>query len=163
ELKATMPNPMMPFWEWMVNSAPRENNFHFVAVEYLSPLFCIPERGKLTKAQSTELAHGITSMGWIVAPHPDHLNQAYGWRQEIVIYRPSTGKPLEPKFRGLIRLLFLMMPVAAADGTVESEELETFHRLISHEITTDEEWTYILAVEAALMRDTNVAVGALPS
>lgn len=163
ELKAVKTNPMQSFWDWMATAAPREGDFHFVSVGFLAPWFGIPERGKLSKSQATELAYGVASMGWTMAPHPDHVDQAYGWNQEISIYRRSSGKPLEPQVPGLVRLLYLVMPIAVADGTVEPEEIETFHRFISHEVTNDEDWKYIHAVEAALMRDTNVAVQALAS
>ena len=163
ELKGSMPNPMQPFWEWMTTVASCDGDFYFVSTGFLAPWFGITERSKLTKAQASELSYGIASMGWTMAPCPDHVDQAYGWNQEVVIYRRTSDKPVEPQIPGLVRLLYLVMPIAAADGTVEPLELEAFHRLISHEVTNEADWKYLHAVEAALMRDTNVALHALAS
>jgi uncharacterized tellurite resistance protein B-like protein len=163
ELKASKPSPMQPFWEWMTTVAPRDGNIHFVSAGFIAPWFGITEKSKLTKAQATELAYGVASMGWTMAPHPEHVDQTLGWNQEVAIYRRSNNKPVEPQIPGLVRLLYLVMPIAAADGTVEPSEIEAFHKLISHEISVEEDWKYLHAVEALLMRDTNVAIQALPA
>jgi uncharacterized tellurite resistance protein B-like protein len=163
ELKSSMPNPMQPFWEWMTTVAPCESDCYFIQIGYLAPWFAITERSKVTKAQASEIAYGIASMGWTMAPHPGHVDQSYGWSQEVAIYRRNNSKPIEPQIPGLVRLLYLIMPLAAADGTIDPAEIDVFHRLISHEITNADDWKHLLAVEAVLMRDTNVAVRALAS
>lgn len=161
ELKATKPNPMKPYWDWMTDNAPRDEDIHYVTAGSIAPWFGISERVKITKTQATEMAYGMAGMGWTVAPHPAHVDQPFGWNQEIAVYRRTSERPVEPQVPGLIRLLYLVMPIAAADGVVEDSEIGAFHQLISHEISHPEDWRYLRAVEAVLMRDTNVAVHAL--
>ncbi len=163
ELKSSRPSPMQPYWDWMTDNAPHEGDVMFVTVGSIAPWFGIAERIKINRSQANEIAYGIAGMGWTIAPHPAHIDQPYAWNQEVAIYRRESENPVEPQVPGLVRLLYLMMPIAASDGTVESEEIEAFHRLIDHEMTNEEDWKYLKAVEAVLMRDTNVAVNALAS
>jgi uncharacterized tellurite resistance protein B-like protein len=163
ELKASKPSPMQPFWDWMTSKAPREDEFHFVTAGSLAPWFGIAERKKLTRAQANEIVYGTAAMGWTIAPHPDHVDQPFAWDQETVVYKRTTSDPPEPQIPGLVRLLYLLMPVAAADGTVEQSEIDSFRKLVGHEVTKDSDWQYLEAVLAALMRDSNVAIQALPA
>lgn len=163
ELKASKASPMQPFWDWMSANAPQEDEFHFVTAGALAPWFGIAERKKLTRTQAGEMVYAAAAMGWTIAPHPDHVDQTFAWDQEIAVYKRTSSDPLEPQIPGLVRLLYLLMPVAAADGTVEQSEIDAFHKLIGHEVTKDGDWQYLEAVLAALMRDTNVAVQALPA
>jgi uncharacterized tellurite resistance protein B-like protein len=163
ELKADIASPMQPFWDWMTSSAPRQDEFHFVTAGAIALWFGISERKKLTRTQASEMVYGAAAMGWTIAPHPTHLDQGFAWDQEITVYKRSSPDPLEPQTPGLVRLLYLLMPVAAADGTVEQSEIDAFHKLMGHEVTKDSDWQYLEAVLAALMRDTNVAVQALPT
>ncbi len=163
ELKEKNASPMQPFWEWMATNAPREEEFHFVTAGTLAPWFGIAERKKLTRTQANEIVKGAAAMGWTVAPHPDHVDQAFAWDQEIAVYKRTSDAPLEPHTPGLVRLLYLLMPVAAADGTVEQSEINAFNKLVGHEVTKDGDLQYLEGVLTALLRDTEVAVKALPA
>jgi uncharacterized tellurite resistance protein B-like protein len=163
ELKEKKTSPMQPFWDWMVANAPREQEFHFVTAGALAPWFGISERKKLTRSQASEIVNGAAAMGWTIAPHPDHVDQPFAWDQEIAVYKRTSDDSLEPQIPGLVRLLYLLMPVAAADGTVEQSEINAFHKLVGHEVTKDGDLQYLEAVLLALLRDTEVAVKALPA
>lgn len=163
ELKESKPSPMQTFWDWMQANAPREDEFHFVAAGSIAAWFGIPERKKLTRTQASEIVYGAAAMGWTIAPHPDHLDQQFAWDQEITVYKRTSTEPPEPQIPGLVRLLYLLLPVAAADGTIEQSEMDAFRRLVGHEVTKDGDWQYLDAVLAALMRDTDVAIRALPA
>lgn len=157
ELKKSTPSPMQPFWEWMQANAPRQDEFHFVTVGAMAAWYGIAERKKLTKGQATDLVYGAAAMGWNIAPHPDHVDQTFAWDQEVTVYKRISDDPPEPQIPGLVRLLYLLMPVAAADGSVDQSEIDAFHRLMGHEVSKDNDWQYLEAVLLALLRDTNLA------
>lgn len=152
---------MQPYWDWVARHAVAEEEARFISINSLAPWFGFPERAKLTRTQSFDLVNVVSEMGWQMAPQADHVDICYTWEQEVAVYQVDQIQRLDSQMSGLIRLLYLVMPVASADGTVEIEELETFHRLVANEIRSDAEWKYLYSVEKALMRDTNAAVRSL--
>ena len=61
-----------------------------------------------------------------------------------------------------MRLLYLAVTLAAADGVIEPEELDTFYQLITTQVASEEDWRSVRATEASLRRDANVALRSLP-
>lgn len=78
------------------------------------------------------------------------------------MYARIPGERTEPTLSGIARLLYLAVTVAAADGVVEEEEIAAFHQLVAPELPRASDWRPLLAIEASLRRDTNVALRALP-
>jgi uncharacterized tellurite resistance protein B-like protein len=163
ELRTRESNPMQPFWEWVNTAAPRDGDFAFVSIGSLCAWFGLEERAKLTSGQSTALARDLATMGWIIAPHAEHMGVPYLWNQEVAVYQHSESRAIGQPLLGVVRLLFLVMPIAAADGLVEAEEMHAFHEFIGGEMKSAEDWRYLRANESALMRDTNIATRAVLS
>ncbi len=161
ELRSKQPCPMEPFWAWVKEHAPLEKGVHFVKMSGMARWFGLPEKPKLSNAQARGMADGIAAMGWCMAPHPAYVGHAYDWEQEVAVYPFVGPQGKDPHLQGLVGLVYLFMPVASADGTVDSSELGAFHKTLRTEIATMEDWQHVRATEAALMRDTNVALKAL--
>lgn len=161
ELRSCEPNPMQPFWDWVTTVAPREGDFAFVSIASLGAWFGLEERAKLTTRQSTALASDLADMGWVIAPHAEHTGVPYHWSQAVAVYQHPGDQSFGQQLLGVARLLFLVMPIASADGAVEPEEMDAFHQFIGGELQSEEDWKYLRAIESALMRDSNVATRSL--
>jgi tellurite resistance protein len=84
------------------------------------------------------------------------------WNQELALYRAIHGEQTAEHLSGLIRLLYLAVTLAAADGAVEAEELNSFKQLIATQVVHENDWRPLRATEASLRRDANVALRSLP-
>ncbi len=124
-------------------------------VAVLAGLLGIGERAALTQAQSDEVAGLVESLGHTMAPHPQILNLPLTWTQEVAIAACPGGTDSPKELGGLLRLLYLAVLVASADGVVDESELEVFHRASS--VAEGFARTQIEATEAVLTRDTKVA------
>jgi uncharacterized tellurite resistance protein B-like protein len=102
----------------------------------------------------------MSCAGWQIAPNPNLSGLPLTWTEEIAVF-PSEN-PADLHLCGTIRLLYLAVTLAAADGVIEDEEIEAFNKLISTEVRSKDEWQHVKATEVALRRDANVALRALP-
>ena len=163
ELRQVNASPMQPFWDWVDQSAPEEHGYKFVKAGFIAPWFGYEQKEKLTPTQSLAITHGLAAMGWQIAPSYLHTNLPYHWEQEFAVYRSSTPGIEEPQIPGVIRLLYLVTALAAADGIGDPRELDTFQEFLAHEINSDTDARYVTACRTALLRDTQVASKALRS
>ena len=69
----------------------------------------------------------------------------------------NLGASHAPEILGLLRLLYLSVAIAAADGTVNESELTIFHDAVGKRVTDPTTLEMFSATEAALLRDTGVA------
>ncbi|MEY2562830.1 MAG: hypothetical protein QOH88_1023 [Verrucomicrobiota bacterium] len=162
ELRKLENHPLKSAFEELIADAPREGNYLFVPVGMLATLAGVAERAKLTMAHSREVAEITESLGWHVAPDPRVTGLPLAWNQELAVYPlVAAGQGVEV-IAGVVRLLYLAITLAAADGVIEAEELDTFYRLIASQITDENGWHPVRATEASLRRDANVALRSLP-
>jgi uncharacterized tellurite resistance protein B-like protein len=162
ELRKLADHPLKTAFGQLLANAPREGDYTFVPTASLAALSEIPERAKLTAAQSrqiTDLAHGL---GWQLAPNPEVTGLPLAWNQELALYPAIPNEKAAKELAGLTRLLYLAMTLASADGAIEAEELDSFNQLIAPQIVHENDWRSLRATEASLRRDANVAVRSLP-
>jgi hypothetical protein len=162
ELRRIEDNPVKPIFDEVIAASPREDECNFVPTSALATLVGIDKRTKLTAAQSRQVVELTSGLSWQLAPDPQITGLPLAWNQEVALYPTATIEVTNPNISGLMRLLYLAMALAAADGVAGTEELETFHQLIAAKIERQSDWLPLKATEAALRRDTNVALRALP-
>ncbi len=162
ELRKAEDHPLRLAFDELVAHAPKEGDYTFLPTAALATLAGIPERAKLTAAQGRDVSEMIDGLGWNLAPDPRITGLPLAWDQELALYRADSDQPAPNDIMGVIRLLYLALTVAAADGIVESQEIKSFYQLIASQLPSENHWRPIRATEASLRRDPNVAVRSLP-
>ncbi|MCX6968357.1 MAG: TerB N-terminal domain-containing protein [Verrucomicrobia bacterium] len=163
ELRRIEDNPSKPAFDKVIAASPQEGEYIFVSVGALASLVEISERAKLTAGQSRQVSELVSGLGWQLAPNPEITGLPLAWNQEVVLY-PALPEEAGSKAHlpGLARLLYLALAMAAADGSVDAEELDAFYELIAAKVERESDWNFLKATEAALQRDVNVALRSLP-
>ena len=162
QLRKIEEHPLRTAFDELLSNAPIEGDYSFVPTASLASLADIPERAKLTTVQSRQVTELVAGLGWQLAPDPEITGLPLAWNQELALYRSAADEQHNPNISGLMRLLYLAVTLAAADGAIEAEELSSFYRLISAEVALEADWRPLRATEASLRRDANVAVRSLP-
>ncbi len=162
ELRKIEDHPLKSEFDDLLVNAPREGDYTFVPTASLANLAGVPERAKLTTAQSRQIAVLALGLGWQLAPNPEVTALPLAWNQELALYPAIPGEQPAEHLSGLTRLLYLAVTLAAADGAIEAEELDSFNQLIASQILHEGDWRSLRATEASLRRDANVAVRSLP-
>lgn len=155
-------HPARAAFDEIVAAAPREDDYVFAPVSALAGLVGIDERAKLTTGQSRQVVDLVSGLGWQLAPNSDVTGLPLAWNQEVALYVAIPGEAVGAHVSGLVRLLYLAVTLAAADGVIEPEELDSFHQLITAQIQHEADWRPLRATEASLRRDANVALRSLP-
>jgi uncharacterized tellurite resistance protein B-like protein len=162
DLRSAEEHPAKPAFDEMIATAANEGDYTFTPVSVIATLAGIDERAKLTAGQSKQVAELILGLGWQFAPNPEVTGLPLAWNQELALYPAIPGETVDPHVSGLVRLLYLAVTLAAADGVIEPEELDSFNQLIAPQIQRDTDWRPLRATEASLRRDANVALRSLP-
>jgi uncharacterized tellurite resistance protein B-like protein len=150
-------HPLLEPMNHLLEAAPKEGARVFVPVRALADLIELPDRPTFTSAQSTKIAELVDSLGYGIAPDPRLLGLPLAGTQEVVIIAVKSGVNQSAEVCGLMRLLYLSVAIAAADGSVDSDELEMFHSAVSKRVTDLDSLEILAATEAALLRDTRIA------
>jgi len=153
-------HPLIEEFDQVLQACPEIDGIRFVPVSVLAILLGFAERPNLTGSQCDDVTTAVESLGFTLAPHPGLLNFPLGWSQEVGVARCAASPVDEAKLGGLLRLLFLAVLVASADGEVDETELQVFHR--ASDVQDEFSRIQIAATEAALLRDTQVAARLLP-
>jgi uncharacterized tellurite resistance protein B-like protein len=162
ELRKLEEHPLKSAFDELVANAPHEGDYVFVPTAMLATLVGIAERAKLTTVHSREVAEIAETLGWQIAPDPRITSLPLAWNQELAVYPLIAGGEGAETIAGAVRLQYLAITLAAADGVIETEELDTFYRLIAPQIPDENGWRSVRATEASLRRDANVALRSLP-
>lgn len=150
-------HPLLEKMNQLLHASPREAMRFFVPVRALADLIELPDRPTFTAAQSNTIAELVESMGYGIAPDPRLLALPLGSSQEVAVVGMKLGTRHAPEILGLLRLLYLSVAIAAADGTVNESELTIFHDAVGKRVTDPTTLEMFAATEAALLRDTGVA------
>lgn len=162
ELRKIEDHPLKSAFTELLTSAPLEGDYTFVPTAMLATLAGVPERAKLTAAHSREVAELADGLGWQLAPDPRITGLPLAWNQELALYGAISGQSKTGGLSGPVRLLYLAVTLAAADGVIEPQELDAFYQLIAPQVVCEDDWHPIRATEASLRRDANVALRSLP-
>ena len=162
ELRKIEDHPLKSAFAELLASAPREGDYAFVPTGTLATLAELPERAKLTAAHSREVAEIAEGLGWHLAPDPRITGLPLAWNQELALYAAIPELQVSEGLSGSLRLLYLAVTLAAADGVIEPQELDTFYQLIAPQVVNENDWRPLRAADASLRRDANVALRSLP-
>jgi uncharacterized tellurite resistance protein B-like protein len=162
ELRKVEGHPLKSALDNVLVAAPKEGEYTFVPTAALASLAEMPERAKLTINQSRQLVEFVTALGWQLAPNPGVTGLPLAWNQELALFRPAPIEQRSAQTAGLMRLLYLAVTLAAADGAIETEELASFYQLVSTQSVQEGDLLLLRATEASLRRDANVALRSLP-
>jgi uncharacterized tellurite resistance protein B-like protein len=163
DLRRAEEHPAKYAFNELINTASREGDYIFAPVGAVAALAGIDERAKLTPVQSRQITEFVSDLSWQLAPNPVVTGLPLAWNQEVTLYPAIPGEICEPHISGLLRMLYLAIAVAAANGAVEADEMEVFRQLVGSQIQRETDWRPLRATEAALRRDTNVALRSLPN
>lgn len=162
ELRKTEDHPLKSAFDEALANAPREGDYAFLPTAILATLADIPERAKLSIAQSRQIGEIASQLGWQIAPDPQITGLPLAWNQELALYAAPAGQKPTEGLSGPLRLLYLAVTLAMADGVIEPEELDSFYQLVTPQVANEHDWRPIRATEASLRRDANVALRSLP-
>ena len=162
DLQKAEEHPLKPSLDEILAHTAPEDGYSFLPVATLANLLEMPERPKLTSAQSRQLVEILSDLGWQLAPDPQVTGLSLAWTQEVTIYPRVAALRAGGNLSGLTRLLYLAVSIAAADGVVEAEELQAFYRIIESQVPDPIDLTHLRATEAALRRDAHVPLRSLP-
>jgi hypothetical protein len=162
DVRSSHVHPLLEKMNQLLQASPKEATRFFVPVRALADLIGLPDRPTFTAAQSNSIAELVESMGYGIAPDPRLLALPLSSSQEVAVVGMNLGTNHAPEILGLLRLLYLSVAIAAADGTVNVSELSLFHDAVVRRVTDPTEIEMFAATEAALLRDTGVANGLVP-
>ncbi len=162
ELRRVEAHPVRGAFEQLLAGLPREGEHMFAPAGTLAALAGVGERAKLTGAQSQQAAALARGLGWSITPDPALTGLPLAWTQELALYPAGSHDTGALHLRGLVRCLYLAVAVAASHGEFAPGEMESFHGIMASQIE-EADWPMIRATEAALGRDPNVALRAMPS
>ncbi len=123
-------HPHFEAWYEVMERHVTDDGWTLVPIRELATLENVPERKRLTKAQSVQLATTAMHMGLGMEPDPRITGQPYEW-DELVSMFPVSEELSDgvASYHAAAVLLELGIAIAAADGQVDEIELK---RLSSH-------------------------------
>ncbi|MFA5206713.1 MAG: TerB N-terminal domain-containing protein, partial [Lentisphaeria bacterium] len=126
-LKAEIEHPDQAKWEGFATANTNDSNIVITTVGKLALLCEFEQRPKLTARQSEELATIAADVGFVLVPDSRVVKRGYKWDEMVALFRPPEGRPGLPtdnKYQAAVLMLEMGMAIAAADGTVEQEEVD---------------------------------------
>ena len=125
-LKTEVDHPDRDKWERFVAASTSASNIVITTVGNLAALCEFEERPKLTGRQSEELATTASDVGFVLVPDTRVIGRPYKWDEMVALFRPEGRAELstDKKYRAAVLMLEMGMAVAAADGTVDQDEVD---------------------------------------
>lgn len=125
-LKAEVDHPDRDKWEQFVAASTSESNIVITSIGDLAALCEFEQRPKLTSRQSEELATTAGDVGFVLVPDTRVISRPYKWDEMVALFRPDgrAELPSDRKYRAAVLMLEMGMAVAAADGSVDQDEVD---------------------------------------
>lgn len=149
-------NPFPAKW----TEALRRNEIQFgflrLTANELAELLGKVQQDNFTLSDSKTMARMVEGFGYCLEPDPRQGGGNFWGNREVGVFQPPSGTIQEPSgnFLGASALLQLCLLVAAADGTVDRDELEKFRSFIeSHFRFTPDEHQRLIVAETLLARN----------
>ena len=141
-LRKDVDHPDASRWKAIAATQAREDGFSFASIAELAEIQGFQPREKLTATQSRSLAQTAEDIGLAIVPDARITGRAYNWSDEVVLFQPEGSAALQKEsgYRAALCMLELGMVVAAADGTVDLEELAHIERFLDDQfrLSSDE-------------------------
>ena len=125
-LKTEVDHPDRDKWESFVAVNTSESNIVITTVGKLAVLCEMEQRPKLTGRQSEELATTAGDVGFVLVPDTRVIGRPYKWDEMVALFRPEgrAEVPMDKKYRAAVLMLEMGMAIAAADGSVDQDEVD---------------------------------------
>lgn len=153
-------NPFPPKWAEALRRNEIQFGFLRLTANELAELLGKAPQDNFTLPESKALARMVEHFGYCLEPDPRHGAGNLWGNRELGIFQPPSGTIEEPSanFLGASALLQLCLLVAAADGTVDRDELNQFRKFIeSHFHFTPDEHQRLVVLETLLARNATSA------
>ena len=141
-LRKDVDHPDTSRWKEIASTQAREDGFSFASIAKLAEIQGFKPRDKLTATQSRSLAQTAEDIGLAIVPDARITGRAYNWSDEVMLFQPEGSAALQKEsgYRAALCMLELGMVVAAADGTVDLEELAHIERFLDDQfrLSSDE-------------------------
>lgn len=124
ELRAQHDHPDLDRWTDAVASAPHAGRYHLMSARVLANLAGLAATDKVTLAQGRRLAETAGAVGFALEPDPRLTGRALASDAVVAVWRTQhRDLPNVQLYNAIASLMSLMMVVAAADGTLDEQEL----------------------------------------
>jgi tellurite resistance protein len=153
-------NPFPAKWAEALRRNEIQFGFLRLTANELAELLGKAPQDNFTLPESRALARTVEGFGYCLEPDPRHGAGNFWGNREVGIFQPPSGILQEPSanFLGASALLQLCLLVAAADGTVDRDELDQFRKFIeSHFHFTPDEHQRLVVLETLLSRNATSA------
>ena len=124
--------PIQRFEQWLDNALKKNQTCmggHWLPIGPLNHIF---DSSGITVDFCRQIAEVVESRGYCVEPEPRFGNGPYERDQTIALFKPVNGEGIKPSqaYLGAANLLRLCVLIAAADGQIETGELDAFRPAI---------------------------------
>src|SRR4030095_4140079 len=153
-------NPFPAKWAEALRRNEIQFGFLRLTANELAELLGKAPQDNFTLPESRALARTVEGFGYCLEPDPRHGAGNFWGNREVGLLQPPSGRLQEAsaKFTGAPALLQLCLLVAAADGTVDRDELDQFRKFIeSHFRFTPDEHQRLVVLETLLARNSTSA------
>jgi tellurite resistance protein len=153
-------NPFAVKWAEALRRNEIQLGFLRLTANELAEILGRSPQDNFTLPDSKALARMVEASGYSLEPDPRHGAGNFWGNREIGIFQPPSGTIQVPSdnFLGASALLQLCLLVAAADGTVDHEELDQFLKFIEgHFHFTPDEHQRLVVLETLLARNATSA------
>ena len=153
-------NPFPAKWAEALRRNEIQFGFLRLTANELAELVGKAPQDNFTLPESKAMARMVESLGYCLEPDPRHGAGNFWGNREVGIFQPPSGSIQEPSanFLGASALLQLCLLVAAADGTVDRDELDQFRKFIeSHFHFAPDEHQRLVVLETLLARNATSA------
>jgi uncharacterized tellurite resistance protein B-like protein len=125
DLKAEVEHPDLRRWEELAAENVRGDGVILVPVREVAGLLGIPERPRLSLAQSRVAAQTAQDVGFAVEPDARFSRRSYGWEDRLCLFRSPDKSPLPATsaFAQAALVLELGVALASADRTATAEDV----------------------------------------
>lgn len=124
ELRAQHDHPDLDRWTDAVAAAHHAGRYHLMTARVLANLASVPTTDKVTPAQGRRLAETAGTLGFALEPDPRLTGRPLASDAVVAVWRtPHRDLPNPQLYNAITSLMSLMMVVAAADGTLDEQEL----------------------------------------
>lgn len=153
-------NPFPAKWAEALRRNEIQHGFLRLTANELAELIGKSPQDNFTLPESKALARAVETFGYSLEPDPRHGAGNFWGNREVGVFQPPSGLIQEPSenFLGASALLQLCLLVAAADGTVDHDELDQFRKFIEgHFHFTPDEHQRLVVLETLLARNATSA------
>jgi tellurite resistance protein len=157
---ASSVNPFPAKWAEALRRNEIQFGFLRLTANELGELLGKPPQDNFTLPESKALARMVEAFGYSLEPDPRHGAGNFWGSREVGIFQAPSGTIQEPSenFLGASALLQLCLLVAAADGTVDHQELDQFRKFVAGQFQfTPDEHQRLVVLETLLARNATSA------